>query len=173
MRTGVIRYIGVLGLGLAALAGCHRGVRFENQVFSKEGVRYRVGEVPPGWARVTLPENDLAWFLQDTGHALSVNATCREKTDAPLDVLTHHLLEGFTERQEVTRQLEVVDEREALRSHYLAKLDGVPVELMLVVLKKDRCLFDFTYVAPLDRLDSHREALDALVLGFHAEETSS
>ncbi|ATB29527.1 hypothetical protein MEBOL_002977 [Melittangium boletus DSM 14713] len=171
MKPGVIRYIGVLG-SLFVLAGCHRGVRFENHVVSKEGVRYRLGALPPGWERVKLPGNDVAWFIEDTGHALSVNATCREHEDAPLDVLTHHLLEGFTERQAVFHRLEVVDEREALRSHYLAKLDGVPVELMLLVLKKDRCVFDFSYVSPLGRLDSHLAELDAMVLGFHSEEAS-
>jgi len=168
----VLRYIGVLGTLAVLGMGCHRGVRFENHVVSKPDVRYRLGTLPPAWERVSLAGNDVAWFLEDTGHALSVNATCREQQDAPLNVLTRHLLEGFTERQEVTQRLEVVDEREALRSHYLAKLDGVPVELMLLVLKKDRCVFDFTYVSPLGRFEQHLADLDAMVLGFHAEDAS-
>lgn len=161
----------LLSLLLVAL-GCHRGVRFEEQVLSKPGVRYRVGALPPVWSQVKLSENDLAWFTEDTGHALSVNSTCREHDDASLEVLTRHLLEGFTERVPLLQRAEVVDEREALRSHFQAKLDGVPVELLLVVLKKDRCVYDFTYVAPLGHLQDRVEDLDALVGGFHVENPS-
>jgi len=171
VRSGVNRVILLPLLWLVAL-GCHRGVRFEEQVFSKSGVRYRVGALPPGWSRVKLSENDLAWYTEDTGHALSVNSTCREHDDASLEVLTRHLLDGFTERQALTQRTEVVDEREALRSHYQAKLDGVPVELLLLVLKKDRCVYDFTYVAPLGRFQDRLGDLETLVGGFHAESPS-
>jgi hypothetical protein len=172
MGMEAMRHVLASLLLLVLVTGCHRGVRFENQVFTKPGVRYRVGEVSPGWQRVRLASNDLAWLVEDTGQALSVNATCRGHEDAPLEVLTRHLLMGFTERQEVVQEKVVVDEREALRSHYRAKLDGVPVELMLLVLKKDNCVFDFNYVAPLGRLHERREDFESLVRGFHAERTS-
>ncbi|PTL84776.1 hypothetical protein DAT35_06860 [Vitiosangium sp. GDMCC 1.1324] len=147
-------------------------MRFEDHVLSKPGVRYRVGALPPVWERVKLSNNDLAWYTEDTGHALSVNATCQERKDAPLDVLTRHLLIGFTERQEVAHQTVVLDEREALRSHYQAKLDGVPVELLLLVMKKDGCVYDFTYVAPLGRFEDRVADFESLVGGFHSERTS-
>lgn len=139
---------------------------------SKPEVRYRVGTLPAVWSRVSLAGNDVAWYVEDTGHALSVNSTCREHDDASLEVLTRHLLEGFTERQALTQRTEAVDEREALRSHYQAKLDGVPVELMLLVVKKDRCVFDFTYVAPYGRIQERAGDLDVLVDGFHVESDS-
>lgn len=166
------RHVLALCLLLAPAVGCHRGVRFENHVLSKPGVRYRVGELPPVWERVKLSNNDLAWYTEDTGHALSVNSTCKEHEDAPLDVLTRHLLLGFTERLEVSQDKVVVDEREALRSRYRAKLDGVPVELMFLVLKKDRCVYDFTYVAPLGRFEDREQDFEALVRGFHSERAS-
>lgn len=172
MSRGVFRHVLPLLLLLAPAVGCHRGVRFENQVFSKPGVRYRIGALPPVWERVRLSNNDLAWYTEETGHALSVNSICREHEDAPLDVLTRHLVMGFTERLEVEQQKVVVDEREALRSRYRAKLDGVPVELLFVVLKKDQCVYDFTYVAPLGRYEERVDGFESLVRGFHAEEAS-
>ena len=169
MRLGAVLAIAVL---LAPVLGCHRGVRFDHQVLSKSGARYRVGALPPAWERVQVPQNDLAWYTPDTGHALSVNASCDQHEDAPLDVLTRHLLSGFTERQEVSHETVVLDEREGLRSHYQAKLDGVPVELLLLVLKKDRCVYDFTYVAPLGRYAERVGDLESLVQGFHSEQPS-
>ncbi|HYO51380.1 hypothetical protein [Archangium sp.] len=169
---GALRHVLPLLLLLAPAVGCHRRVRFEDQVFSKPGVRYRVGELPSVWERVRLSHNDLAWYTEETGHALSVNSTCRKHEDAPLDVLTRHLLMGFTERLEVEQQKVVVDEREALRSRYRAKLDGVPVELLFLVLKKDACIYDFTYVAPLGRFEERLPGFESLVRGFHAESVS-
>jgi hypothetical protein len=171
MKLGVMRHLLPLSLLLVCTVGCHRGVRFENHVFTKPGVSYRVGELAPIWERVKLSENDLAWYTEDTGHALQVNSTCQGE-DVPLDVLTRHLLMGFTERQAVSEGKVVVDEREALRSHYQAKLDGVPVELLMVVLKKDRCVYDFTYVAPLGRFEERVGDFESLVHGFHTERAS-
>ncbi|MFL5345062.1 MAG: hypothetical protein ACJ8AT_09720 [Hyalangium sp.] len=156
---------------LLAATGCHR-VSFEDSVLSKKQVGYRIGELPDYWHRVFVEGNDLAFSEADTGRALSVNSTCEGYDDPPLPVLTRHLLMGFTERREVSQQLIPLDGREALRSRHLAKLDGVPVELELVVLKKDGCVFDFTYVAPPGQAEPRMRDFDQLVAGFHAERKS-
>lgn len=153
---------------LLAATGCHR-VSFEDSVLSKKQVDYRIGELPHYWHRVFVEGNDLAFSEADTGRALSVNSTCEGHGDPPLQVLTRHLLMGFTERQEVSQHLISLDGREALRSRHLAKLDGVPVQLELVVLKKDGCVFDFSYVAPPGQAEPRMPDFDHLLAGFHAE----
>jgi hypothetical protein len=156
---------------LTAGTGCAR-LRYENQVLTKPGVRYRIGELPSGWRRVALSDNDLAFSWDTTGHALAVNSTCEGHDDPSLEVLTRHLLMGFTEQEEVSRETVMLDGREALRSRYQAKMDGVPVELLLLVLKKDNCVFDFSYVAPRGQFEAHEVDFDSLVGGFHAERSS-
>jgi hypothetical protein len=159
----------LLVLAWTALAGCRR-VRFEDLTYTKPELSYRVGELPEGWHRVYLADNDLAFAEDgDTGRAIAANGICEGHDDPPLPVLTRHLLMGFTEREELYQGLETLDGREALRSRYRAKLDGVPVELELVVMKKDGCVFDFTYVAPLGQAEERRAAFQALLAGFHAE----
>lgn len=46
---------------------------------------------------------------------------------------------------------------------------GVPVELVLVVLKKDNCVYDFSYVSPLGRAAEHLSDFEALLRSFHEE----
>lgn len=150
------------------LAGCRR-VSFDDSVLSKPDVRYRVGELPGHWKRVWLEDNDVAFSEPGTGRAVSVNATCEGHDDPPLPVLTRHLLMGFTERQELSQRLIPLAGREALRSRYLAKLDGVPVQLELVVLKKDTCVFDFTYVAPPEAAEERLADFEGLLAGFEME----
>ena len=155
---------------VAPLAGCRR-VSFEDSVLTKPSVRYRVGKLPEVWHRVWLEGNDLAFSEEGTGRALSVNATCEGHDDPPLPVLTRHLLAGFTERQEVSSKLVPLAEREALRSRYLAKLDGVPVRLELVVLKKDNCVYDFAYVSPPGLAEERMADFETLLAGFESERT--
>lgn len=158
-----------LVLALTALAGC-RHVGFEDSTFTKQDTRYHVGPLGKGWHRIFLEDNDLA-FSEDgrTGRAIAVNSTCKGHDDPPLAVLTRHLLMGFTDRQQESEKLIPMDEREAMRSHHTARLDGVPVELELVVLKKDGCVYDFSYVAPAGQAAARMGDFDAVLAGFHAE----
>ena len=160
-----------LSLALGALLSSCSG--FNHGVFRKDGVRYSIGEPDSArWRRIQLSENDLAWVARDSGDILAVNATCKEHGDPSLEVLTTHLLFGFRDHELLDRRTEPLDGREALRSKYHAKLDGVPIELELVVLKKNGCVHDFSFIAPLATASAeHHEAFDVLVARFRQETT--
>ncbi|PZR17595.1 MAG: hypothetical protein DI536_04585 [Archangium gephyra] len=164
MLRGVI----ILGLAMAA-TGC-RGVLAGDR-FSKDGLAYRV-VVPDdgkGWRRVDFADNDLAWISNDSAHVIAVNATCTGHEDPPLDVLTKHLVIGFTDRDWIDQKAFTLDGRDALRSRVTAKLDGVPAAIELVVVKKNGCVHDFSYISPLGREAVHQPEFDALVAGFAQE----
>lgn len=150
------------------LCACPGGLR--GSWFVKGPIRYHVA-APTGadWAPTALSGNDLAWTAPRTGHALSTNATCQDHGDPSLEVLTNHLLIGFKDRELVERQARELDGREALDSHYRAKLDGVAVELRLLVLKKNGCVHDITYVAPAGRFPEQVEAFERLAQAFAQE----
>lgn len=153
---------------LLGLAGCAGGLA--NGLFQKPGVSYRVATPDPKtWQPVAFSDNDLAWAARGSGHVLAMNAVCEGHGDAPLDVLTRHLLFGFSDRERLTAETEPLDGREALRSTWSARLDGVPVELELVVLKKNGCVHDFVYVSPVGRRGQNQAAFDALVQQFRQE----
>ena len=161
-----MRLVPVLAVA-ALLGGCHGGLR--DGVFAKEGVRYEIGQPYGQWRQVGLAGNDLAFVANDSGHSIAVNSTCRDFGDPPLEVLINHLLIGFTDRVQVSQTPGVLDGRSCLTAHYTAKLDGVPVELLLVVMKKDTCVYDFTYVSPSGRFDEKRAAFDQLLSHFKTE----
>jgi hypothetical protein len=155
-------------LPLAALvASCTHNLK--DGVFEKGDIRYSVGALPEGWKQIRLAENDLAFVAEGAPQSIAVNSTCENYDDAPLEVLTQHLLMGFTERTRLEQVAGMMDGRESLRSHYTAKLDGVPMELLLVVLKKDGCVYDFTYLAPPARFEERQGVFDQLLSNFHAE----
>jgi hypothetical protein len=166
---------GTVTLALAAvglLPGCG-GARYDGAVYVDGDIRYRAVAPGEGWTRVTVADrNDLAWSSAALGAILQVNATCgRPDDDVPLRWLTQHLLNGFTAREVRTQEHVELDGREALRTHVLARLDGVPRELLLIVLKKNGCVYDLTLVAPPgDRFDRARAEYERLVASFRTLE---
>ncbi|MGV3624058.1 MAG: hypothetical protein ACO1OB_24790 [Archangium sp.] len=159
------------GLALLALTSACAGT-LSNGVYRQGDVRYRIGAIPAGWQAVGLEGNDLAFQSLDSPHSVAVNATCEDHDDPPLDVLTRHLLMGFTERETVSQRVEALDGRDALRTRVTAKLDGVPVELILVVLKKNGCVYDFTYLSPVGRGAERVAVFDQLLAQFAAGKTT-
>lgn len=160
--------VGLFVLGVVALGGC-RGV-LAGQSFTREGLSYRV-VVPAGdeWRRVDFADNDLAWMSNKSPHVIAINATCTGHEDPPLDVLTNHLVFGFTERETVSRTPFTLDGRDALRTLVHAKLDGVPTSIELVVLKKNGCVHDLTYISPIGAEGTYRKDFEAMVSGFKQE----
>ncbi|MGQ0507790.1 MAG: hypothetical protein ACT4TC_21010 [Myxococcaceae bacterium] len=149
-------------------AGCSHSALHDGR-FQKGDVRYRVGPLPETWRQVRFAENDLAFVSKDGPQSIAINSTCEDHADPPLEVLIQHLLVGFTDRQRLDQTEGMLDGRESLTSHFTAKLDGVPMELLLVVMKKDGCIYDFTYLSPPARFEDHRAVFNALVQAFHAE----
>lgn len=150
------------------LAGCVGSGTFSGQVFRQGAVAYRVGTLPEGWTRSRSHGANLA-FHHAQGGMLIVNGECPLQGDAPLDVLTNHLLFGVTAQKEIARTLFSLDGREALRTHLTGQLDGVPIELSLVVLKKDGCLYDFQLIAGPQQFAAREPAFHAFVAGFASE----
>jgi hypothetical protein len=138
------------GAVVAALVcgGCG-GEALRGNVYRDEEAQYRIGALGGGWERVEVEgQNDLAWHSPSSGAIVQVNATCDPDSDVPLTALTNHLLIGFTERDVREQQVVAMDGREALRTHVVARLDGVERELLFYVMKKDECVYDFALIAP-------------------------
>lgn len=156
-----------VALAVALLTGCPRA--FDAGMVRKAYTTYRVGPVPAGWSRRGFSDDDLAFASADGNHLISVNATCRRYQDAPLEVLTRHLEMGFTNLRMISTKQRMLDGRAALETHLTARMDGVPVELGLVVLKKNGCIYDFSYVSPPGHYEEAQSSFEALLERFHTE----
>jgi hypothetical protein len=157
----------VLAVGLL-LGGC-RSVSLREGVVYTPDTRYRIGPIPADWHQVNLKESDFSWVTSPPDYAFWVNSTCKDYQDVPLVALNRQLLIGFTDVQKWEQQTQMLDGREALFSRYTVKMDGVERELQLVVVKKDGCIYDFAYVAPVGRFADRLSQFQGLVRGFATE----
>lgn len=154
-------------LGLAA--GC-AGTSYRAGTYTLDGVRFRLGDLPPQWRKV-YAERGLTWRREDSrSTTITVNVSCRRVGDAPLEVLTNHLLFGLTQREFESRAIVPLLGREAERAVVVAKLDGVPIKIATVVLKRNRCVYDAFYAAAPELFERHREEFEVMVRGLEVVE---
>jgi hypothetical protein len=152
-----------------ALAACSTtgAVQEGPSVFKMGGALFALGSPQGDW-RLLKGERGVTYQSNlDPGTVITIDATCgTEVDDAPLDVLTNHLLFGLTERDFKFREIIPFDAREAQRSRLTAKLDGVLFELETIVLKKNGCVMDLMYAAPPQRFEAHHGDFRGVVDGF-------
>jgi hypothetical protein len=151
----------------AALSGaCGTGASFVGNHFEDRHVDYRVGAPGPGWRQVHLETSNISWLNDDTGAGLLVNSHCEGVQDSPLEGLTGELLIGTTEREVLEQTVRPWAGREAMETIATGKLDGVARKRALFVVKKDGCVYDVVYDAPLARFDAGYAAYVAVRDGF-------
>jgi len=154
---------------LALVAACAGGGAFEGGVLRKGELAVQLGPVPAAWHAVAIAGADLAWrdAARDGSALFDVRCEGRDR-DAPLGVLTEHLIMGTTERDFTTQDVVAFDHREALHTLMRAKLDGVPMQYDIYVMKKDGCVYDLVYVAPPERFPAGAEDFERFARGVHA-----
>jgi hypothetical protein len=136
-----------LAVPLWLIACAH--VQFDGQRFAKRDrhaeVAYRVGALGPAWQRADVEGSDLVFHREGRG-SIAVTATCHDYDDVPVEALVQHLLFGSTDRVYLSEEEVTLDGRGARHALVKAELDGVPVQLEIYVLVRDRCVFDLSHV---------------------------
>jgi hypothetical protein len=154
-------------LSLTAM-GCATTGALQNNIYRGDQTSYRIGVVSSDWTPVTVNhQNDLAWHSEAKGAVMHVDSDCDPGLDIPLTALRSHLMIGFTEREVIEEEVVPMDGREALRTRFTAKLDGVPRDIALQILKKNGCVYDFGLITPAGTtFDEALPDFDALLAGF-------
>lgn len=136
-------------------------------VFYSPTVVYEIGELPPGWTRIDVKGGDMAFYNEVKEATITVNSSCG-KGEVPysLKALSDSLTIGIRQKEELARAIMTVDDVPAMRVHLRGELDGEPIEMCTVVLKKEGCIFDFSYSSPPAGFASGVSEFDDFVLMF-------
>jgi hypothetical protein len=154
-----------IALFVAAISGCAAHTTVRGDTYHARGTSYRLGSLSAGWQQ-HASDADAAFYHPDLDAMIFVDSECPMEHDAPLNVAANTLVMGFTDRQTLGEELVPLAGREALHRRLQAKLDGVPLTLDFFVLKKDGCLYDLVYLAPVDTADRGAVDFGRLVAGF-------
>lgn len=155
---------------MLGLSGCASGPRFDGTEYHGEQVAFRLGQIPSDLRRVDSSDALLTFQDDDNGSTWAINARCGlDGDDVPLRALVQHLFLQFTSREQLSEKPLRLDEREALEVEVQASIDGVPRRFLVVVLKKDGCVYDFIHVdrgGDAPALVQSRDEFRAVVSGF-------
>jgi hypothetical protein len=137
---------------------------FDGRVYRSEDLSFEVGPVPASWRLVTVDGTRLAFRDDAASASIQVNGRCGvDGDDVPLEALTHHLFLHFTSRNLSKQERVELDGRAALRTELNAELDGVALQYLVYVMKKDGCVYDFIHVSSNGR---GRAEFERFVRGF-------
>ncbi|NVB41845.1 hypothetical protein G6O69_28695 [Pseudenhygromyxa sp. WMMC2535] len=190
-RSGRI-WISALGLSasLALLTACPDRVgqglyvaKWEPGWTQSKEATYRFGLPGPAWEQLVQKDTQVAWHHSTDPAVIQIYSECGDHGDSDLEDFTDHqridyatweILEEPTgeldaegqPRMRSKQYYTTIAEREALRTTVQANLDGVDVLIEYVVLKKNGCLFDLTYIAMPEIFDAHAPEFQRVIDGF-------
>lgn len=149
------------------LLGC-ASQHYNGNVYDDGAMRFRTGPVPAAWHSIEADGTLLAFRDDERGATVALNGRCGvDGDDVPLVSLTQHLFLQFTEREQQSQQELMLDGRAALRTQLVGKLDGVPKQFTVYVMKKDGCVYDFWRISDPGTDDA--SAFEGFVKGFSTE----
>jgi hypothetical protein len=156
------------GLAMAISAMACGGPHFNGTVYDDGKLRFHTGPIPSTWHTIDADGTLVAFRDEQAPVTIALNGRCGvDGDDVPLASLTQHLFLQFTDRKQSSQQELNLDGRAALRTDMIGKLDGVPKQFLVYVLKKDGCVYDFWRISEPGVGDS--SAFEAFVKGFTTE----
>lgn len=154
---GPNRYYGVMS---------HRG----NRVFIRHDRWYTVGKLPEDWKNLKVRVRAAAWYNPDYRSTISTDVLCENSVgDRPLSVVAGDVAAALENRTVTDTKEFTLDERGALREYVKGSVDGVPMEMDIVVLKKNNCAFDMVAISPPEEMANVSPIFEDFINGFHYE----
>jgi hypothetical protein len=157
-------------------AGCSAGLIEDGVFYSTKG--YRVAIPGPTWQIVAGGGADLQLQRvepkgggpeggREINAGIVVHATCGGNPPRrTLSVLARHITFGLEGRELLDRGEVTLGGRSAWRSLIQGRLDGAPVKVEAYVMKDQRCVYDFLYVAPPEGFAAGEGEFRAFVQSF-------
>jgi len=140
----------------------HEKVYLQNRTF------YKVGRLPSGWRRMESKARAISFYNEAYKASITTDAFCGKSfSDRPLDTLAGELTSVLSDRTTVSTQDMMLGGRGAKRFLVLGKMDGVPLQMDAVVVKKNSCNFDFVAVMPPDAPADVKQDFEGFFNGFH------
>lgn len=132
-------------LNVPLLVSCISVSLPESKTVRSEQVRFRAPASP--YKKSKEAHLDAFWSNPANGNSISYLSDCGKGSDPSLDTILKGVIAGLESPKIMSSETHPYNQREALKSTVLGKVDGVPTQLKLTVFKKNGCIYILTYVA--------------------------
>ena len=138
----------------------------KDKIKRSQGVSYLAPKPP--FVEFKANHVDMAWKNVRNGNSISYLTECDSSTDPSLNHITQSILNSFEKPKLMSRNRVRYNGRSALRTKVVGEVDGVPSMFDVVVLKKNNCIYIFTYVALTETFNGDIESFNSFLNGFSA-----
>jgi hypothetical protein len=104
-------------------------------------------KAPIGWTQLPAGGSDHAYSNPRTNSIMTVNSLCGRYQTTTLRQLTNNILGGLDRSTIEQSETKTYAGREALRTLAHARMDGVPVHLIIKTVRKNECIYDFILIS--------------------------
>ncbi len=105
------------------------------------------------WTKIDSDKADYAFKHNSTPSILVINSLCQKYDKTSLEQLTDNILAGLQEPAVTEQKKLTLFERESLRTNALGKVDGIETHMLIEVVKKDRCIYDFVLITKSKKIE--------------------
>jgi len=106
---------------------------------------------PEPFVSIDSSDVDYGWKNGINSTSISFRSVCNDTIDPSLDSIQQSLIYGLENVQVLKSQRVPFQQREALNSIILGKLDGIFTKMEFMILKKNNCTYTLSYIA-LDKM---------------------
>jgi hypothetical protein len=162
----------LLLIGTACFGIDRRGgiVKYKNGTAFTGTGRFHASRLPAPWSGPRRVLKQLVYENDPLKATIVVDALCGPKyDDAPLNRLARELFQRLQRPKIDSEKSFTLDGRSALRADGRGDLDGVPLRMSVAVMKKDFCLYDFSYFAPPETFAAGVRDFEGYLRGFQTE----
>jgi hypothetical protein len=146
-------------------AGCAK----KSSALRATSARYDLGPAASGWSKVDPGSADRAWHHPGISGTIYADSNCGSRyEDRDLDALADHLTWGIALGDPLREEPMTLDEHAALVRVARGSIDGIAVQVGMMVTKQGECIFDVLYLAPPSTFDQGWPDFTAVVGGFQA-----
>ncbi|OQW50237.1 MAG: hypothetical protein A4S09_00135 [Proteobacteria bacterium SG_bin7] len=101
------------------------------------------------YSELKVQSADRSWQNTKNGNTISYMSNCEQTSEPTLEVLSSIALDGVEDLKIVEKKKINYNGREALNTVLLGRVDGIPIQADLTVLKKNNCIFNITYIGSI------------------------
>ncbi len=129
--------------------------RLRGNIYKAEKTSYRIGELSGGWESVDSDRGDIFFWNSTVKATITVNSVCDEdKVKYNLKALSDSLVTGIKDKNIIKSDEVKIDGSDALYTEYQGIYDGHNIGIATIVLKKQKCVYDFSYSAGAEKFNT-------------------
>lgn len=116
--------------------------------------------------KVSAEQADFAFKDAKSGHTIAMISECSENVDPSLDSLESDLVSALSSSHELKKEQIQFNGRTAIRSSHQGEMDGVAVQMEILVFKKNSCSYSLTLVGRSKAFDASKKIFEGFTKGF-------